>query len=356
MDEHAKKIFLLNLIYGLTIAFFVFFTLKFLFSYLLPFIIASIIAWLVQKPANYVSKKLNFNKGVCAAILSILFYITVMTVFSLLIYNFIIALKSFLGDVPSFLQPIKNIVVSIQNRLDTVLNGISDNLANEMNIIFQNTLEVIGNKITDFLSNIATRLAGGLPSFLFSGIVTLVAGCYVAKDFDRLSRFLKELFGKRIYKNIIKIKDIFTNSIFKLIKGYILLMLITFLELTIAFFLLNIKYPLILALAVSFIDLLPVFGIGTVLLPWSIVEFVRLNSKMGIAILAIYILVIIARNFLEPKIIGKQIGINPLFTLIAMFTGLKIFGFWGLFLAPIIFIVAIKYYKKEMEEEKNAIA
>ena len=354
MEEQAKRNFLVDLGFTISVGAIVYIAVKFLLSYLLPFVIASIVAWLVQKPAEYIARRIKIKKGICAALLSVVFYIAVIMVIFLILYNFTFAAKGLLTDLPDYLQILEKVMIKFQNGFNTVLNGISNKLAVETDNITKNMLTDITHKLTEFLSGLATGLAGGIPSFLFSSIVTLVAGCYIAKDFERLSRFLNEFLGKRIYCNIIKIKEIFVHSVFKLIKGYFILMLITFVELLFAFWVLDTKYPIALALLISFIDLLPVLGIGTVLIPWSIIEFVLMNGKMGIMILLIYLTITVVRNFLEPRIIGKQIGINPLFTLIAMFAGVKIFGFAGIFIAPIVFIVSIKYYKNELENEKLA--
>jgi predicted PurR-regulated permease PerM len=93
---------------------------------------------------------------------------------------------------------------------------------------------------------------------------------------------------------------------------------LTFVELTVGFLLLKIKYAILVALLVALIDLLPVFGTGTVLLPWGFFELFMGSATKGVGILLLYFVVTIVRNFAEPKIIGKQIGINPLFTLISM--------------------------------------
>ena len=115
----------------------------------------------------------------------------------------------------------------------------------------------------------------------------------------------------------------------------------------------KIEYAFILAAAVAVIDLLPVLGTGTVLVPWSIILLAAGDTFKGIGILLLYLITVVVRNVAEPKVIGGQMGINPLFTLLAMFAGLKLFGFWGLFMFPIALIVIIKYYKNEMEREKE---
>ena len=116
------------------------------------------------------------------------------------------------------------------------------------------------------------------------------------------------------------------------------------------FLILGIKRAFLLSVIIAVVDLLPVLGTGTILVPWAILSILSNNLQLGIAIAVLYIIIVLVRNFLEPKIIGMQVGVNSLFTLMAMFLGLKVLGFWGLILFPVILIVTIQYYKSEMKE------
>ena len=136
------------------------------------------------------------------------------------------------------------------------------------------------------------------------------------------------------------------GSVFKLLKGYAILMLMTFLELSAGFLILRVKYALLLSLLIAVIDILPVLGTGTVLIPWGIAEILFKNTGLGIGILVIYAVITVIRNFAEPKIIGRQIGINPLFTLLSMFIGIKLLGFAGVIIFPTALIVTVKYYSE----------
>jgi predicted PurR-regulated permease PerM len=135
------------------------------------------------------------------------------------------------------------------------------------------------------------------------------------------------------------------------LKGYLILSGIVFALLYGGFLILRVQNAVSIAFIIALADMLPILGTGTVMIPWAVVSALLGNYYFGIALAVLFVIIVIIRNFLEPKIIGKQIGINSLFTLIAMFLGLKLFGIVGLILFPIIFIVIIKYYKSEMVEE-----
>ena len=344
MEYQSKLKFLINLAFYLSVGVIVFICARFLLGYFLPILISVLIASVVQKPAEKIASRLKLSSGKCAALLSAFLFILVACVLYFLIYMLFTNAGSFLNE----LNGITDYFTKIFVRLKTALNGIFKSLPAEISDMLlrmgESLLESLLNGVTNFFSTFATSVATKMPSFLFSTVIALVASCYIAKDYKILSKFIKELLGENLFSKILKIRGIFTDSIFKIIKGYFLLMLLTFIELFIGFLILGINHSLLIAILVALVDLLPVFGTGTVLIPWGFILLLSDNSK-GFGILILYIIITLARNFIEPKIIGKQIGINPLFTLIVMFAGLKIIGFWGIFIFPIVFIVTIKYYK-----------
>ena len=100
-----------------------------------------------------------------------------------------------------------------------------------------------------------------------------------------------------------------------------------------------IEFPLLIAIAIAFVDALPILGSGTAMVPWAIVCGLNGDIKLGIAILVLWIIMSIVRQFLEPKLVSKNIGVHPIFTLVAMYTGFKFIGVIGMLIGPIALIV-----------------
>lgn len=90
---------------------------------------------------------------------------------------------------------------------------------------------------------------------------------------------------------------------------------------------------------IGFVDALPILGSGTVMIPWAIISAVNGDLKLGIAIFALYVIILVIHQLLEPRVVGNNIGIHPVFTLIAMYTGFKFSGIIGLFIGPIVLII-----------------
>jgi len=115
--------------------------------------------------------------------------------------------------------------------------------------------------------------------------------------------------------------------------------LIAYSELTVGFLIIGIDYAFIIALLVAVIDMMPILGTGTVLIPWGIIAIIQKDYFTGFALLILYAVVTVIRNIIEPKIVGKSLGLYPVATLISMFVGYNILGIAGIFLFPIIILI-----------------
>ena len=134
---------------------------------------------------------------------------------------------------------------------------------------------------------------------------------------------------------MVHFKEKTTKIILKYIKSYLLIMLLTFSILLLGLTLLRIRYALLMAFVIAILDILPVIGLGAVLIPWALWSFASSNSALGIGLIILYGVAVIIRQIAEPKIVGKNLGLNPLLTIILMYIGFSLFGVIGLVLVPI---------------------
>ncbi|HZX20929.1 MAG TPA: AI-2E family transporter, partial [Clostridia bacterium] len=122
-------------------------------------------------------------------------------------------------------------------------------------------------------------------------------------------------------------------------KAYFILSFIAFIEMSIGFAILGVDYAIPIATFIALLDFLPLIGVGGILIPWGIYEIIIGQRFVGIGLIVIYIIIYIVRSALEPRVLGKQIGLSSLVTIVAMFVGFKIFGFVGFIIAPMVVIV-----------------
>lgn len=343
MTLEYKKNFLINILFAGTLAALAVVVSRFLLAYLLPFVIGVCVALFVQKPAAVTAARLRVNKSACAVVLTVLICVAVLAVLSLAVWVLGGKLAELIGRLPEYFAALQNSLEGIKRNLPS-----SGNTKTQIEGALSGAVDSLTASVTGLLSGAAAALIRNLPAFLISSIVTVVASCYIAKDFDRLKKFFMGIIPRERFEKIAVIKNIVTQNAAKFLKGYGIIAGITFLELCVAFAVLGIDKPVLKAFLVALVDALPVLGVGTVMVPWAIIEFLGRNFFTGAGLLVFYAVIIIVRNFIEPKIIGGQIGINPIFTLVSMFLGLKIAGIAGMIICPLTLTVAVEYYRKTL--------
>lgn len=348
MNLEKKKKFIINIAYIALWSLILFFIFKLALVYLFPFFIGVFIAYFVQKPSEFIASKTKIKKGICAAALSVSFFILIMSLLMLGVWFLYIQVANFLD----FAFKNSKQITEFSNTVFVAINRFFKNYKISTN---QTTQEIVKKillstieKTAGIISNVIGNFIKKIPSFLVSSMITIVATCYISKDFERLKIFVKGIVSVDFYNNAVEIKNIFINCIFKFLGGYLLLFLITVIELTISFFALGINKYIVLAVIIAIFDMLPVIGTGTILLPWSIISFIQNDFKIGIGLVIIYLLTVIVRNFFEPKIIGKQMEINPLFMLIFIFLGLKFAGVIGMVIFSICFTVLFTFFRQRV--------
>ncbi len=188
-----------------------------------------------------------------------------------------------------------------------------------------------------------------LPSFFIFVGITLISTYFICTDklyiLDQMEHHLPKTWLKRLMihlKNIVSSLGCYLKAEFILVG---ISFVITLIGLCILSYLgMNVKYPLLAAIAIGFVDALPILGSGTVIIPWAVLSAIDGDIHLAIYLLIILTITSIVRQLIEPKVVSKQIGIHPIFTLISMYTGFKFIGIIGLLVGPIILIVLTNVY------------
>ena len=330
--------------------------LKYGLPALLPFFIAFSVSATAERAAIGLSKKTGISKRIyCALILAILIIAiitAVVSIFGRLIYE----AKEFAREYISDERKLENLINGA--------NGISQMIAEKLDLspnlrasaertvdtAVKKISEIIINKAGGILEKLASAVLGGLPSWILFTTVTLISTFYLGCTKYGNDPILRSLSIKN-RRRILKFKNGAVKTVGRYARAYAIIMSLTTAVLFTGFTVIGIKYAFLVALLIAVIDILPVLGISTVMLPWGIIEIAKGNAGRGFALLAIFAVAVVIREALEPKIIGKCIGANPLITLFAMYTGLKLFGIAGVIFLPILASGIISHL---FEKEKPA--
>ena len=198
-----------------------------------------------------------------------------------------------------------------------------------------------------WLGDIVKNVMAAVPGVFFFLIVTLISLIYFSLDLERINAFCNRILPANISAALGKFKDGVLFVIKKYIRSYLLIMLITYLTVLLGFFVLGVEHAPLIALVVALLDILPVIGVGTVLIPWGIVEIAMGEQFMGVGLLILFVVNTLVRQLSEPKIVGKNLDLHPVATLIFLYVGYRLFGFAGLILFPVVAITITVALKKD---------
>ena len=341
MDNiNKQKIFIIKFLYFILILGIIFFIFKYALAVLFPFLVAFSISIILRHPVDFISKHLKINRKFVGVLLLLLLYGSISFVFIF----FGTKLFRYIGELFQKLPEIYT--TNIEPALNIIIYKIQD-IIPELNVVLD--LENISKYIMNIINsislsavNLIASIATKIPSFLVKFIFAIIASFLCTLDYYKVTGFIMRQFPERVQEIIINVKQNIFGTIVKFLKAYSILMFVTFIQLSIGLTIFNIPNAITLAVIFSMLDVIPAIGVGGLLIPWSIIEFIKGNYDLAIGLLVIYGIISIVRSILEPKVIGKQIGLNPLITLTSMFLGAEILGFFGIFIFPIIATI-IKY-------------
>lgn len=364
MIVENRRNFIINFIYFAIVAFIGYYVLKFALGYLLPFIFGFLIAFTL-KPIVLRFTSMFGEKPFLRMLVIGLFYLMVGLLITWLV---IVSIGFFKGAFNSLESLYNSTILPFVNETIDYINLQIDELNPDVRVVLEDSLQTFINwaknfagTASAFLIGFLTSLVGSVPSLLISILIGIISSIFFTLDYDNIVRNVMNVLPRKWRVLIVDVKNTFFNTIVKYLIAYGKLISITFVELSIGFSLIGIGNPFGLAFLIAIVDIMPVLGTGTIMIPWFIAEFALGNSTMGISLLVIYLVITVIRNVLEPKLVGAQIGLHPLATLICIYVGMKLAGVIGLFGLPITVVILKTMHDqgkitifKEIMEDKGA--
>ncbi len=352
MDKYNRKIgFIIGFIYCCIIIFLIILGIRYLLSPLLPFITAFIIVAVSRKFITNITKGPISRKGASA-----IFTLVVITVLSLLIFgitysifNELTALSTFLTEerISEFSDNATDLLRSLPSKFPRFpfIGRISSALLKSFTRLDDTLLDVAKNYVPSAISA-AMKFLSFFPSAAIFLTLLFLAIFYISCDYEEICSFLSLQLPKRFSEQFYEAKDTFLLTAKQLFKAYFVLTFITFCQLLTGFLIMKIDYAVLLALIISIVDLIPILGTGTVLIPWSIISLITGDYRTATGLIILYIVIALFRRIAEPKIVGANIGLSPLLSLISIYVGLKTSGFYGIIIFPLITITVISLNEK----------
>lgn len=321
--------------------------------YFLPFVIGAIIAWIANPIVRWLERKIKLHRK----------YSTVLTIGSALAlvigggYLLVSRLwrwgKAFLVDLPQLLQSAASQIQQVFSNVTEATEGLPPALQIPD---LSSALSGVGNAVMEMVNGIASNLgestmdaagsfAKSIPAVFVSTFMVILSAYFFLAEKERLAVLYRKYSPRKVQEYL----GLIRRNTGRVIGGYFLaqfkIMLVVASMLIVGFLILRVPYAAVWALLISLLDVLPVFGTGTVLIPWTLIEILSGRYYMAIGLAACWLLTQSVRQMIQPKMVGDSMDLNPLLTLLFLFLGFKFSGLGGMILAVPVGLIVIEFYK-----------
>ena len=319
-----------------------FLALRYLLPCILPFLVAYLLSRAVLPAARRLSRRLPLSERVLAPILLLLLFSGVLLALGLSARRLFLEV----GELVEGFFATEDPVVGVEQlllRLEAFLARFGlrgEGHAEALGEMLSTALESLVSSLSAALPRIAGRVLSALPGILLVSVITVIAGFYFCVDGDRLSKRLVSHLPAGLQEAIPRWRAMTRRLSWRYLRAYLILLGITLLVLFLGFSVLGVRYAFLLALLTALVDMLPILGVGTVLLPWAAVMLLQKKMFLGVGLLILYGVMLLLRQILEPRLVGKSLGLSPLLTLFAGYAGFRLFGVLGMILGPPVLMLA----------------
>ena len=323
--------------------------------FFMPFLVAGIIAVLIEPIIKFCMNKLKMSRRMSSGIVV---FLTVLLLIGVCAWG--------VGELASELMKLSVNVVPTLTDISAKVVMMTKEFSAEYTEIPAEIIEPMKNSITNFIGSLGSYIKGAaekafnmvlsVPALLINITITILALVFFTKDRIYVIDLLEHHLPKQWIKKTSTVAKDLSSTLGGYIKVYAKILFVTFLELFIAFTVIykllgfNIPYPFMMAFLIALLDILPVLGVGTALNPWAIYLLVVGEYGFAITVFLTYIVIFIIRQFIEQKFVSKQFGVHPIITLMAMYAGFKFMGFLGMLVGPIVLMVLRGIFSKQIDK------
>ena len=320
-----------------------FFFARYLLPLFLPFLLGAGLAVAAEPLVAFLCRRLHFRRGLATGLgISLSFCLLSLAV--LLLCAFAIReLRTLAGILPELEDPLYTGI----NTASGWLRNLADQAPGELGRILTQNVDSFfsgGNallrKSADFLLKLASGILSHVPDSALGLGTGVISSFMISAKLPKIRQLLHEKLPHDNLKPVVSAAGRLKSVLGGWLRAQIKLSGVNFLLILGGLFLLRVPHAPLWALLTALVDAFPILGSGTVLVPWSIVSFLQGDRLQAFGLLGLYAAAALTRTVLEPRFLGKHLGLDPLVTLIALYVGYRLWGIGGMILAPILAVAA----------------
>ncbi len=352
-DLHRR--ILVNLGVALAGVLFLIFVVPPLVRFLMPLIVAWIVAMIANPIIHFLEKRIKIMRKHGSALVIILVLAALIAAFYGLAVLVASQFSSWVTELPevydSVTQNLQHLFQSLHQKYNMIPADVKlafDQRENVLDDYIQKAIDGLLKMVNSGSLSKVSSLASSLMDFLVYAILTILASYFMTVEKDHFTKLLQEKTPAGVQRIWDKIRKIFIRAIGGYFKAHFQIMIVIFFITVIPFAFMGISYSGLLAVVIAIVDFLPFFGAGTVLVPWAVYRLVTGSYTYAVILFVIYVVVLVVRQLLEPKLIGDNIGMSPFETLVFMLIGYRLAGVLGLIIGIPVGMILIECYREGM--------
>ncbi len=318
----------------------------------LQFFMPFVIGWIIAMIANPLVRILERRLKVARKHTSMVIIIGVLAGVIMVIYFLGVKIgeetRSFLEQAPEMYSEFREEFQDAGKNLESIVNELPQNVQDSLEEAQKDIGDITGQavgKISQFTVDKAGTFARNIPGILISIIFSILSAYFFIAGRDRILEF-----GRKHTPQIIQEKWSMMAESFRMVfggyfKAQFKIMAVIGVILFVGMLILKVRFAILVAILVAFLDMLPFLGTGTVLLPWAVFKLLSGDVRYAVGLVILYLVTQLVRRIIEPKLVGDSIGMNPLVTLIFMYIGYRMGGVLGMILAVPVGAIVLNFYK-----------
>lgn len=347
MEKRLK--FIIDVAYMAIVAGIIYVIGKYAISLVMPFIIALILVITVRPIIKFISDRININQKVISPIIVGVLYILLVSALLWLITRVVIMTGNALTGLPAYYQNvILPAIIKLLDQFQHLLKDIPSTWQIDFDVLQQSITSAVQKVVVNISQRgieTATDITNSIPAVMMNLIFTIMLSFFISIHYEMVIKFFNAQMPDKVKSLIADLKIIFKDTVFKYIRAAIILMFITLVELAVGLIILKQPNAIIIALGIAVFDALPFFGTGAIMIPWIMIELLQGNYSFALELGILYGIVTLIRSILEPKIVGDQLGLNPIASLMAVYVGYRLFGVLGMIAFPILLQTLLALHK-----------
>lgn len=317
-------------------------------SFFMPFLVGFLVSVLAAKPVKFLEEKLKIKRkaGTACVIICVLAMIVLAIYFGGVFLTE--QVKSLIDDLPELILQIK----AEMNEINQNMTGIYQRLPLEVQQAWDSMWISVEQSLGTWIAGIGNpsfvkigNMAKQLPSFFISIIMAFLSAYFFTAERNGMHNFFQDYMPMGVQKYWHMIREGMRSALGGYLKAQVKIEIFVYIILVVGLLILRVHSAVLIAAGIAVVDLLPVFGAGTILFPWALFAFLGKDYRMAVGLLIIWAVTQVFRQVIQPKIVGDMVGISPIPTLFLLFVGYKFGGIVGLIIAVPIGIIMLNMYQ-----------